>query len=130
MSKSPLAANNRIAMLHFDIDLKQVEFNYHGLVKECQNNVKGAKIKNHDQVCNQNILKCFAEGKRLSDLLKNYTSNLHKRQKEMESFYREKREFDNLIKRFGHLSLDSFKAKDIELTNMEKLLEKQEKEYH
>ena len=41
------------------------------------------------------------------------------RQKEIEAFHRVKLEFEQLLKRFGTLSLASFKAKDMELTYME-----------
>ena len=51
------------------------------------------------------------------------------RHKEMETFHREKLEFEQLLKRFGTLSLASFKAKDGELTYMEGQLKKQEKEF-
>ena len=47
----------------------------------------------------------------------------------METFHREKLEFEQLLKRFGTLSLASFKAKDGELTYMEGQLKKQEKEF-
>ena len=42
----------------------------------------------------------------------------------MEAFHREKLEFEQLLARFGTLSLASYKAKDVELTYMEGQLKK------
>ena len=80
MDKSPRNnTSNRIAQLKFDIDLKQIEPDLKGLVKECLNSSKGAKIKKHDEACNKNLKKVFFEVERLSDLLKKFTANMNKR---------------------------------------------------
>ena len=81
MSKSPLNHNNnnRIAFLQYDVDLKQIEFSYSGIIKECQNKAKGAKIRGCDSACNQNIKKVFAEGLRVSELLKKVTGSFKTR---------------------------------------------------